>query len=354
MSEETAEQVRELVTKGAMGGWLVLTTDDCRKTYETLLEKGVEFTEEPTERPYGIDCGLRDPLRQPHPLHPAEGLKHTGTSTSTNGRTSGAYGPSGSAPETTSPQTASTATMLAVEGEEQGAVEADPQPAAPPADEETAEQERRQDQRAAGEEPLVHRSSGARHGTGTRLGRRRRRRPGRARPAVAADDGGDGRGDGSSPDGGDGLTVSGRALTRPMSTAPTRPAFRPVCSTMPLAARATAQPRPWPGPRPRMPRPAGRLRAGTALIARGGFSVVINRARRYDGPAPRGPRSPPRDAPRRPWSRPHPVRAHPPPRPPGRPAEAGPYRVLRAGARRASVTLVRAPAPRTTATGRRA
>ncbi|MFF3258573.1 MULTISPECIES: VOC family protein [unclassified Streptomyces] len=62
MSEETAEQVRELVTKGAMGGWLILTTDDCRKTYETLLAKGVEFTEEPTERDYGIDCGLRDPF----------------------------------------------------------------------------------------------------------------------------------------------------------------------------------------------------------------------------------------------------------------------------------------------------
>ncbi|ANW21907.1 VOC family protein [Streptomyces clavuligerus] len=62
MSEETAEQVRELVTKGATAGWLILTTDDCRKTYETLLAKGVEFTEEPTERPYGIDCGLRDPF----------------------------------------------------------------------------------------------------------------------------------------------------------------------------------------------------------------------------------------------------------------------------------------------------
>ncbi len=62
MDEATAEQVRELVSKGAMGGWLILTTDDCRKTYETLLAKGVEFTEEPTERPYGIDCGLRDPF----------------------------------------------------------------------------------------------------------------------------------------------------------------------------------------------------------------------------------------------------------------------------------------------------
>ncbi|MGW1199572.1 VOC family protein [Streptomyces sp. NPDC002536] len=62
MSEETAQQVRELVTKGAMGGWLIFTTDDCRKTYETLLARGVEFTEGPTERPYGIDCGLRDPF----------------------------------------------------------------------------------------------------------------------------------------------------------------------------------------------------------------------------------------------------------------------------------------------------
>ncbi|OPC81655.1 glyoxalase [Embleya scabrispora] len=62
MSAETADQVRDLVTKGAMGGWLIFTTADCRKTYETLLAKGVEFTEEPTERPYGVDCGLRDPF----------------------------------------------------------------------------------------------------------------------------------------------------------------------------------------------------------------------------------------------------------------------------------------------------
>ena len=62
MSEETAEQVRGLVTKGAMGVALIFSTDDCRKTYETLRSRGVEFTEEPTERPYGIDCGLRDPF----------------------------------------------------------------------------------------------------------------------------------------------------------------------------------------------------------------------------------------------------------------------------------------------------
>ncbi|WP_106399386.1 VOC family protein [Actinocorallia populi] len=62
MSEETAQQVRELVSKGAMGGHLIFSTDDCRKTYETLLARGVEFTQEPIEQPYGIDCGLRDPF----------------------------------------------------------------------------------------------------------------------------------------------------------------------------------------------------------------------------------------------------------------------------------------------------
>jgi catechol 2,3-dioxygenase-like lactoylglutathione lyase family enzyme len=62
LSEETTRQVRELVTKGATGGSLIFAVDDCRKTYETLRGRGVEFTEEPTERPYGIDCALRDPF----------------------------------------------------------------------------------------------------------------------------------------------------------------------------------------------------------------------------------------------------------------------------------------------------
>jgi predicted enzyme related to lactoylglutathione lyase len=62
MDEATAEQVRELVNKGATGGWLGFNTADCRKTYEELLARGVEFTQEPTEQPYGIDCGLRDPF----------------------------------------------------------------------------------------------------------------------------------------------------------------------------------------------------------------------------------------------------------------------------------------------------
>ena len=60
--DETAEQIRELVTKGALGMAGIFRVDDIHKTYKELLAKGVEFTEEPTERFYGTDCGLRDPF----------------------------------------------------------------------------------------------------------------------------------------------------------------------------------------------------------------------------------------------------------------------------------------------------
>ncbi len=62
MDEATAKQVRELIAKGASGFSVGFTTNDCRKTYQTLLAKGVEFTQEPVEQPYGIDVGLRDPF----------------------------------------------------------------------------------------------------------------------------------------------------------------------------------------------------------------------------------------------------------------------------------------------------
>jgi catechol 2,3-dioxygenase-like lactoylglutathione lyase family enzyme len=62
MDEAAAEQVRELVTKGATGFAVGFTTDDCRKTYELLRARDVEFTQEPTEQVYGIDVGLRDPF----------------------------------------------------------------------------------------------------------------------------------------------------------------------------------------------------------------------------------------------------------------------------------------------------
>jgi len=45
-----------------MGDWLCISTDDARRTYQELKERGVELIEEPTERPYGIDFGLRDPI----------------------------------------------------------------------------------------------------------------------------------------------------------------------------------------------------------------------------------------------------------------------------------------------------
>jgi uncharacterized glyoxalase superfamily protein PhnB len=62
MDDASAQQIRELVTKGASGFSLGLTTSDCRKTYETLKARGVEFSQEPTENTYGIDCGARDPF----------------------------------------------------------------------------------------------------------------------------------------------------------------------------------------------------------------------------------------------------------------------------------------------------
>jgi catechol 2,3-dioxygenase-like lactoylglutathione lyase family enzyme len=63
--DATAEEIRALVAKGAAGGGVIFETDDCRGTYERLLEAGVEFTQEPIERFYGIDCGLRDPFGNP-------------------------------------------------------------------------------------------------------------------------------------------------------------------------------------------------------------------------------------------------------------------------------------------------
>ena len=57
---ETKKQIEELMAKGFAGS-VFLTTEDCRGEYETLRERGVEFTEAPEERPYGIDAGFRDP-----------------------------------------------------------------------------------------------------------------------------------------------------------------------------------------------------------------------------------------------------------------------------------------------------
>jgi uncharacterized glyoxalase superfamily protein PhnB len=60
MDDDTAEQLGKVMAKGFAGA-LFLTTDDVHAAYEELKSRGVEFSEEPEERPYGIDCGFRDP-----------------------------------------------------------------------------------------------------------------------------------------------------------------------------------------------------------------------------------------------------------------------------------------------------
>ena len=57
--DETRESINKLLAKGASGG-LFFATDDAQKSYDELKDRGVEFTQEPTERPYGIDAGFRD------------------------------------------------------------------------------------------------------------------------------------------------------------------------------------------------------------------------------------------------------------------------------------------------------
>jgi uncharacterized glyoxalase superfamily protein PhnB len=60
MDADTADQVRELMAKGFAGS-IFLATDDAQASYEELKGRGVEFVEEPSERPYGIDSAFRDP-----------------------------------------------------------------------------------------------------------------------------------------------------------------------------------------------------------------------------------------------------------------------------------------------------
>jgi uncharacterized glyoxalase superfamily protein PhnB len=60
MDDQTAGEVKNLMSKG-FAGTVFLTTDDVRRDYEELQARGVEFTDELEERPYGIDSGFRDP-----------------------------------------------------------------------------------------------------------------------------------------------------------------------------------------------------------------------------------------------------------------------------------------------------
>ncbi len=60
MDAVTKKQVEDLMAKGFAGA-VFLTTEDCQASYEELKARGVEFTDTPEKRPYGIDCGFRDP-----------------------------------------------------------------------------------------------------------------------------------------------------------------------------------------------------------------------------------------------------------------------------------------------------
>jgi catechol 2,3-dioxygenase-like lactoylglutathione lyase family enzyme len=58
--EETRKKIQDLLAKGAAGG-LFFEADDVKKSYEELKGRGVEFLQEPTQQPYGLDAGFRDP-----------------------------------------------------------------------------------------------------------------------------------------------------------------------------------------------------------------------------------------------------------------------------------------------------
>ena len=57
---ETQDAIKTLVAKGVASG-LFFATDDVQATYDELKDRGVEFQQEPTEQPYGVDAGFRDP-----------------------------------------------------------------------------------------------------------------------------------------------------------------------------------------------------------------------------------------------------------------------------------------------------
>lgn len=75
LNDQAAEFYRQQLEKGEMGG-LGLRVDDCRKTYEDLVAKGVTFLQEPSDRPYGVEAVMRDNsgnwlvLVEPHEFTP--------------------------------------------------------------------------------------------------------------------------------------------------------------------------------------------------------------------------------------------------------------------------------------------
>ncbi|MBI1376716.1 MAG: VOC family protein [Frankiales bacterium] len=62
MDPATAEQVRDLLTKGAAGGWVAFTTADPHAVHARLAAAGADFTDDLEDRGYGVDFGVRDPF----------------------------------------------------------------------------------------------------------------------------------------------------------------------------------------------------------------------------------------------------------------------------------------------------
>jgi predicted enzyme related to lactoylglutathione lyase len=58
-SPEMAAAINRALDEGSMHG-LGMNVDDCRKTCEELRAKGVEFVQEPEDRPYGVEAVARD------------------------------------------------------------------------------------------------------------------------------------------------------------------------------------------------------------------------------------------------------------------------------------------------------
>ena len=59
LDDEAAAAIKRMMAKGTLHGFGI-ATDDCRKTFAELTAKGVEYIQEPSDRPYGVEAVLRD------------------------------------------------------------------------------------------------------------------------------------------------------------------------------------------------------------------------------------------------------------------------------------------------------
>ena len=59
LSEDLVAAMKRAQAEGGLPG-VGLHVDDCRATYEALKAKGVEFIQEPQDRPYGVEALMRD------------------------------------------------------------------------------------------------------------------------------------------------------------------------------------------------------------------------------------------------------------------------------------------------------